>query len=160
MTERWERIADFPAYEVSNIGNVRNRKTGKVLHQCKQPGAYNSVMLYSNSKKPKRCRVHRLVADAFLLNLDDLPQVNHKDGNKTNNCVENLEWCTRSENQQHRRNVLKKGLRPVVCVETQRFYESVKSAAEQNKSHIPNIVRACQKGSTASGLHWKYAELE
>lgn len=158
MLEQWKAVCGFDRYEVSNFGKVRNITSGKVLRPCKGNNGYNSVVLSSDQQSAKRKSVHRIVAEAFLPNLANLPQVNHKDGNKTNNCVENLEWCTRSENQQHRRNILKKGLRPVVCIETQQHYESVKLAAKQNKSHIPNIVRACQNGSTASGLHWKYAE--
>ena len=61
---------------------------------------YPYVMLYKDGKR-KHMTVHRLVASAFLENDDDLPQVNHKDGNKQNNTVENLEWCTASHNVQH-----------------------------------------------------------
>lgn len=156
-TETWKRIDGFERYAVSSLGRVKRCATGRILHQCNSAG-YKTVMLFFDGKTKKRRSVHRLVAEAFLDNPDCLPEVNHKDGNKSNNCADNLEWCTRSENQQHRRSVLKKGLRPVKCVETGTVYESVKLAATINNSFIPNIVRACQKGSTAVGLHWQYVE--
>lgn len=159
MAEQWRIVPKFEKYEVSSLGMVRNCATGKTLHQYNDTG-YLRVALSTGNACSKRVSVHRLVAEAFIPNVNNCPQVNHKDGNKLNNRADNLEWCTQSENQQHRRNVLKKGLRPVVCVETQHLYESVKLAAKQNKSHIPNIVRACQNGSTAAGMHWKYAERE
>lgn len=153
----WKPLTRFGMYEVSSIGLVRNIKTGRILRQCVNNCGYKTVLLISNGCG-KRLLVHRLVATAFIKNPGNLPLVNHKDGNKLNNNVENLEWCTHSENQQHRRKVLKKGLRKVQCIETGIVYESVKSAADQNGTYIPNVVRACKNGSTASGFHWTYVE--
>lgn len=153
----WKPVTGFCLYEVSNTGLVRNIKTGKILRQHKTKRGYKTVYLASLDCG-KRMLVHRIVAKTFIKNPDDRPQVNHKDGDKSNNNVDNLEWCTQSQNQQHRRNVLKKGLRAVQCVETGKVYESVKSAADQNGTYIPNVVRACKNGSTASGLHWTYLE--
>ena len=113
------------------------------------------VALCENGKQ-KRVFVHRLVAMKYIPNPHNLPQVNHKNGIKTDNRVENLEWCTASENQQHRRYVLKSGNRRVKRIETDTIYDSIKQAAEDNSSHIPNIVRACANNSTAAGFHWSY----
>lgn len=154
MTEMWADIEYFSNYEVSNIGNVRNKKTGKLLHQHDRKG-YLSVMLFDTGL-PKRHYVHRLVAKSFMENPNTLPQVNHKNGVKRDNRIENLEWCDGFYNQQHSRNVLKNGNRRVRCVETGVEYESVKHAAECSGSYIPNIVRACRNASTAAGLHWEY----
>ena len=153
----WKPITRFGLYEVSSSGLVRNIKTGRILRQNESKGGYRTVLLCSPNCT-KRFLVHRLVATAFIPNPKGLPEVNHKDGIKENNTVDNLEWCTKSENQQHRRNILKKGLRKVQCTETGTVYESIKSAAEQNGTYIPDIVRACQKGSTAAGFHWTYTE--
>ena len=142
-------------YDVTESGIVVNAKTGKVLHQYKSTHGYLRVALCENGKQ-KRVFVHRLVAMKYIPNPHNLPQVNHKNGVKTDNRVENLEWCTASENQQHRRYVLKSGNRRVKRIETDTIYDSIKQAAEDNSSHIPNIVRACANNSTAGGFHWSY----
>ena len=142
-------------YDVTESGIVVNTKTGKVLHQYKIEYGYLRVALCENGKQ-KRVFVHRLVAMKYIPNPHNLPQVNHKNGIKTDNRVENLEWCTASENQQHRRYVLKSGNRRVKRIETDTIYDSIKQAAEDNSSHIPNIVRACANNSTAAGFHWSY----
>ena len=142
-------------YDVTESGIVVNAKTGKVLHQYKSEHGYLRVALYENGKQ-KRVLVHRLVAMKYIPNPHNLPQVNHKNGIKTDNRVENLEWCTASENQQHRRYTLKSGNRRVKRIETDTIYDSIKQAAEDNSSHIPNIVRACANESTAAGFHWSY----
>ena len=143
-------------YDVTESGIVVNAKTGKVLHQYKSEYGDWRVALCENGKQ-KRVFVHRLVAMKYIPNPHNLPQVNHKNGIKTDNRVENLEWCTASENQQHRRYVLKSGNRRVKRIETDTIYDSIKQAAEDNSSHIPNIVRACANNSTAAGFHWSYA---
>lgn len=98
--KEWKQIQDFPNYEVSSLGNVRNSKTGRVLKQmCK--GGYLFVGLSQNSNG-KTTSVHRLVALAFIDNPENKPQVNHKDKNRGNNNVSNLEWSTASENNIHR----------------------------------------------------------
>ena len=98
--EEWKPINDYDNYEVSSLGNVRNSNTGRVLKQmCK--GGYVFTGLSKNSSG-KTCAVHRLVALAFIDNPENKPQVNHKDKNRSNNIVSNLEWSTASENNIHR----------------------------------------------------------
>ena len=100
VKEEWIQIQDFPNYEVSTLGNVRNSNTGRVLKlTCK--GGYLFVGLSQNSNG-KTLAVHRLVALAFIDNPENKPQVNHKDKNRGNNIVSNLEWSTASENNIHR----------------------------------------------------------
>ncbi|AMW61980.1 hypothetical protein DNAM5_236 [Bacillus phage Vinny] len=86
-------------YSVSSDGEVRNDKTGRILKQGVARG-YNIVVLFNNCRG-KTLTVHKLVALAFIPNPLNKPQVNHKDGNKLNNSVNNLEWVTKSENQRH-----------------------------------------------------------
>lgn len=97
LFETWIPIEGWP-YEVSSHGNIRRGEYLKKL-QVNQQG-YQRIQL-SHGKKVKTFPVHRIVAKAFIANPGNLPQVNHKDGNKTNNNIENLEWVTRSENLLH-----------------------------------------------------------
>ena len=98
--EEWKQINDYDNYEISSLGNVRNSKTGRVLKlTCK--GGYVFTGLSKNSNG-KTIPVHRLVALAFIDNPENKPQVNHKDKNRSNNTISNLEWSTASENNIHR----------------------------------------------------------
>lgn len=87
------KITGYENYEVRPNGEVINTKTGKVLKPFKNTRGYLQVKLY-NHNGYKYYYVHRLVAQAFIPNPENLPQVNHKDENTSNNNVENLEWCT------------------------------------------------------------------
>ena len=107
MIEEWRKIVGYEGlYEVSSLGRVRSLdrydernhfRKGKVLSPIKDTGDYLKVNLYCNGKN-KKCLVHRLVAQAFIENPDNLPEVNHKDEDKSNNRVDNLEFCDRKYN--------------------------------------------------------------
>ena len=114
--EEWKIINNFPKYAVSNLGNVKtlfwqNNVNGKlyprekILAPIKRKDGYLKVNLHNDEYKGRgkgcECLVHRLVAEAFILNQRDFTEVNHKDGDKTNNCVDNLEWCSRQQNVLH-----------------------------------------------------------
>ena len=113
---QWEVIKDFPKYAISNYGNIKslywqNNVNGelypreKLLTSIKKNSGYLKVNLHNNEYKGRgkgcECLIHRLVAEAFLKNPKNLSEINHKDGNKENNKVSNLEWCTRRENVLH-----------------------------------------------------------
>ena len=96
--ELWKDVAGFDGvYQVSNMGRIKRVSTGVVLKQCADRNGYCRVNLYKN-KIPKRLLVHRLVASAFIENVNSFPIINHKDENPSNNNAENLEWCTYSYN--------------------------------------------------------------
>lgn len=97
----WREIKSHPGYFVSNTGEIKSIKSGKIL----RPAAlYNTgylhVCIYNNGKEYSYT-IHRLVASAFIPNPENKCDINHKDGNKKNNTVSNLEWATRSENMKH-----------------------------------------------------------
>ena len=113
MKEEWKNITSMEYYQASNLGRIRSvehyiksnfhncklvKRKGKILKQYK--GVYYSITINDKGKTRKRL-VHRLVAEAFIPNLLNKPCINHKDGNKLNNNVNNLEWCTIQENTKH-----------------------------------------------------------
>jgi hypothetical protein len=100
--ERWLPVLEYPLYEVSSSGRVRNACTKHTLKPAPNSKGYLCVLLYRGSKRDRRSfLVHRLVAQAFLSNAPNLPQVNHLNGQKGDNGVVNLEWCTQSQNMRH-----------------------------------------------------------
>lgn len=109
--EEWRDVLGFEElYQVSNLGNVRTVKRGEatVMAQEEQRNGYLSVHL-RNRGIERRASVHRLVAEAFIPNPDGLRDVNHKNGIKTDNRLENLEWMSHSDNMKHQYQVLKTG---------------------------------------------------
>lgn len=118
--EEWRSARLFPGYFVSNLGRVHsdlieNRRhksgkrfifLGKILKQRKTHDGYWSVTVNYNGQKMHHVRVHRLIADSFIENPYHKPFINHKDGNRLNNKLSNLEWCTPLENTRHAIEVL------------------------------------------------------
>lgn len=160
---KWISVVGNDRYMVNRYGDVMNVRTGMILKQAKNKAGYKVVDLYDPISHEKRTRrVHRLVAEAFLENPHGKEDVNHLDGNKENNFVNNLEWATRSENNYHKCRVLGKKpqnipnpLKPVVCVETGEVFESRSAAARKHKTQQVHINECCEvRRKTAGGFHW------
>lgn len=116
--EKYCIITNFDNYAVSNYGNIKNVKNGKILTPVKNKNGYLTYTFCQNKIK-KSFRIHRLVAFYFIDNIYNKPYVNHKDGNKTNNHVNNLEWCTAKENDHHARATgLKNQEKPIIAINT------------------------------------------
>lgn len=155
MKEQWKDIADFDNYEVSDLGRVRNKKTKRILRLGSDGRkGYLHVDLCKDGEHNFK-RIHRLVAEAFIPNPLNLQQINHIDENKTNNCVDNLEWCTNQYNAEYSK------AKPVnqysldgIYVAT---YKSTKEAERQTGINQGNIVQCCKgKLKTSGGFIWKY----
>ena len=107
--EAWRDIPGYEGlYQISSFGRLKSFKQGqhgKILSLTNKKGDYFRVVLQGIDKPRKSISIHRLVAEAFIPNPHNLPQVNHKDGNKQNNAAENLEWCSCSFNLKHARRM-------------------------------------------------------
>ena len=160
--EHWKDVPGFEGlYQVSDQGRVRNVKRGKVLKPRTTPNGYQNVVIYRNGE-PKALGVHRLVALAFIPNPGDKPEVNHRNGVKTDNHLTNLEWSTRSENQRHRYDVLGKRQtngKPVLCEETGETFATATAAAEALKLNRSAVTMCCLgHRKTTNNLHFKFKE--
>ena len=183
MDEEWKDIKNFEGYyQVSNLGRIRsldryviaNKHGGKKLlksrimktTKVKGRDGDNSHYLCVNLRKEgknKVCMVHRLVAEAFIPNPDNLPVPNHIDGNKSNNIVTNLEWTTYSENNQHALDTNLRNPRGTVICQYDlnhnfiKEYKSVIEASRENGYNYSSISH-CLNGrqKTYKGYIWEY----
>lgn len=150
-------------YYVSPEGEIYNRY-GLKLKQQTYHGYKKVSILYDGEQKT--VSVHRMVAILYIPNPDNLPEVNHKDGNKANNTVDNLEWVTRQENIIHSSVVL--GLRkenpklsiPVICLDTGEVFTCTRTAHEKypqcTQAHITACCKRFRRRRTTGGLRWAY----
>jgi hypothetical protein len=173
FAEEWKFIQDYENYEVSNLGNVRNKKTGRILKSYDK-GGYAVVGL--SKTIGKIFQVHRLVCQAFILNPENKPQVNHIDKNGLNNNVKNLEWNTVVENNIHRSNGVTQTTNQNMIIyrvdkdtnEKLEKYDSIELAGEwafkqglvknihSGRTNISNMIRGVYKISC--GFKWVLEE--
>lgn len=165
--EQWKTIiynGITTYYSVSSVGKVKNNKTNKELKQQNQNGYLHCTIFVNGIQK--RCRVHRLVALAFIPNPENRPFVNHIDGNRTHNSIDNLEWVTAKENAKH---AVETGLRQhgrnkaVVqyTMEGEKLltFQSITEAAIETNSQATKIILCCQrKRRSTNDYQWRYAD--
>ena len=145
-------------YTIDIFGNVVKTKDGKEVPQQMNKFGYMNVSLYKDGKQ-KQYKVHRLIAQAFILNPQNKEQVNHIDGNKAHNVVWNLECCTCKENINH---AVKTGLHPrctpIRIVETGKLYPDITSCAKDINGDIGDIYGCINgKRKTHKGYHFEKA---
>ena len=182
MEEEWRDIKGYEGlYQISNLGRVYSYHKGDCLNLNKDKDGYLVVGLHKNGKK-KPYSVHRLVAKNFIENPNNLPQINHKDENKSNNRVDNLEWCTARYNSNYgtrnervsrtlkgRNMGINYNSRKVQCITTGKKFNTIKEAGEYyylNNSIINNITTCCKGEKKSAGKHpvtgeklvWKYID--
>ena len=177
----WKKIKQNENYSINENGEIRNDKTNKILSQTLNSGnGYMCIDLYFNNKRTKYC-VHRLLAEAFLPNPENKPCIDHIDGNRQNNALENLRWATYSENNsrfgtigvnshaiivkryEEKRNKRGGGhLEWAEIVETKR-YDRITDIANELGVTIGNISQMIKKGTIGQrgkmrGFQFEYAE--
>ena len=155
------KIPEFPRYEVTEDGEIFNEDGRKLKPELTRNG-YLRVSLSNDSVNHKRMLVHRLVANAFIPNPGNLPQVDHINEIKTDNRVNNLRWSTPFDNLKHSGVIDKASIAKftkVRCVTTCKVYMPIKDAAEELGLYHSNIVACCNnRRSTCGGLQWEYVK--
>jgi hypothetical protein len=175
LKESWKSVVGYEGlYEVSSFGCVKSLKRKyageRMLKQRKASSGYLYVDLYKNGTR-KSFRVHKLVANSFVENPLSLPQINHIDGNKQNNNVRNLEWCTARGNIVHAvKHGLKRSTRNHAAISKTvkmytsdgayiNTYPSTREAERQTGILQQSISKCCLgKRRTAGGYTWRYAD--
>lgn len=161
MKEIWKDCKGYEGkYQVSNLGRVWSIGSQKYLNGSIDKDGYIQVCLTAKNGKAKKERVHRLVALTFLSNPKGLPQVNHIDENKENNCVDNLEWTSIKDNANHgtrNKRISKANSIPVYCFELDKTFYGAREAERELGINHSSIGKACQgKQKTAGGYLWEY----
>lgn len=152
-------------YLINENGEIKNKITDKIMKQRLQQG-YKHVGLHIN-KKNRSFRVHRLVAQTFIPNPNDYPYVNHIDGNRQNNCVSNLEWCTPSQNSLHAAKLQERKFytRAVnqYSLEGKYMltYHSIREAGLETNTNPEKISEVCNRSRVSTNRYqWRYVDDE
>lgn len=168
MEEQWAEIKDFEDYQISSQGRIKSfkqdKENGKILSYGSS-GKYYTIVLRKNGI-PYNKYIHRLVAEAFIPNNNNFPEVNHKDEDTHNNNIENLEWVSRQYNNDYGTRIerAKKNrqknvphFRPVKCIELNKIFPSISAAARFMEVRDTSIRKACiGKSQTCKKFHWEF----
>lgn len=166
---KWNKIENSN-YEVSDTGLIRNSKTGTIRKAHINASGYFALNFVRDGLR-KNFRIHRLVAEAFIPNTNNYPCINHKDENKLNNNVDNLEWCTYKYNNNYGdKNIrsAQKLSKPIIQYDTDlnfiKEWNSINEASEKLKLGSSHISQCCsgsinkqgKKYKTVGGFIWRY----
>lgn len=154
--EIWKKLENYEGYAVSSLGRIRSKRG--ILTPVKKSNGYLQVNLRHN-KKYKTLLLHRLIAATFIENPNNLPEINHKNEDKTNNCIDNLEWCTKSYNMNYN-NLPKRRCKKVKKYSLDGYflcsYNSLKDASIIEKLPESSISRSCNSSKPYKGFIWAY----
>lgn len=177
--EQWKDIKGFEEfYQISNLGRIKSKDRylrtcgngvrfakGRIIKPVICTNGYYEIHLRVDGKRTVKM-LHRVVAEAFLANPNNLPEVNHKDENPANNGVENLEWCTSKYNANYgtrnQRMVKDKYLKSVIMMDKHgnklKTFKSMGEAARETGADVSSMIRVCKgRQETCVGYKWKYA---
>lgn len=161
----WREVKEYSNYEVNQLGEIRHKKRQKILKPRDNNGGYQYVNFKINGKNTNFA-VHRIVANAFIPNPNGYTEVNHKDYNKKNNCVDNLEWVSSSQNKQHsylkqenkktRGKAVNQYTKEGIFLKT---FDSVSDAAKELGCCVAAISNCCLgRTKTSQGFRWSFVE--
>lgn len=157
--EEWRQSKDMKNYEVSNEGRVRNSKTGRIMRTHFNEKGYEVLALRDGGRQHSK-RVHRLVAEAFNDRSDEGLEVTHRDKNRANNRLDNLEWKTRADilkqtYEEGRRQTHR--MKKIMCVETGEEYDSIADCSDDMKINRQSISRCVNNPvlTTREGYHFR-----
>lgn len=156
-----KQIDDYPNYIITKEGKIYSKSHKKYMSSRENSG-YQYVTLYNNSGKGKDFSIHYLVATLYISNTNNFPMINHKNHNRSDNIVENLEWVSYSENMVH---FGKKNGKSIVKLDINdnilELYDTIKEASIKNNIKLSNIYNVCkERQKTAGGFKWKYKKKE
>ena len=161
----WREVKEYSNYEVNQFGEIRHKTRKKILKPRSNNGGYQYVNFKINGKNINFA-VHRIVANAFIPNPNGYTEINHKDYDRTNNCVDNLEWVNSSQNKQHaylkdenknsRGKAVVQRSKDGVYIKT---FETISKAAKEMNCSVSAISNCCLgRTKTSQGFLWSFVE--
>lgn len=163
--EIWKPVPEYEDnYNVSDMGQVMNAKTGRILRFQKRTNGYLQLNLYKNGN-PSMKYVHRIVAESFISNPENKPCIDHIDGNPMNNCVWNLRWCTQKENCNNPISIKRhseahnRPIKHIVCLKDNQIIKiyKVMNNIKKDGFYTSNVIACCRgKRKSHKGYNWMY----
>lgn len=165
VEKEWRTVIECDKYEVNQFGEIRHKKRKQILKPRPNRSGYEYVNFSINGQH-KNFAIHRIVANAFIPNPNGYIEVNHKDYNKSNNCVDNLEWITSSNNKNHAykkiKNRITRGKEVEQYTKTGEYvktYDTVSDAAKAMGCCVSAISNCCLgRTKTSMGFQWRFSE--